>query len=87
MTKKIDFKKTVQTALFYEYGFKPALKDITLLESSDDKTYIRFKVAYCEYVFESFIVHDSFVFCGGGTITQVNNSLAWLSMRKHGEQA
>ena len=35
-------KKVAQRELFKEFGFKPALKDIVLLESSNNISYIDF---------------------------------------------
>ena len=40
----LNLKRTAQAALKSEYGFQPSLDSITLLEGSDDRTYIRFKV-------------------------------------------
>lgn len=61
-------KKTAQAALESEYGFKPALNEIVLLEASDDRTYIRFKVRDHEYVFSSYKWEDGSVWVGKGTI-------------------
>lgn len=63
-----DIKKTAQTALKSDYGFAPLLKDITLLEASGDRTYIRFLVAGHEYSFSSYHFHDGSVWVGSGTI-------------------
>lgn len=69
--KKIVLKKTVQFALENEYGFKPALNDIVLLEASDDRTYIRFRVNEHEYAFNSRLFRDGSVWCGDGTIKKI----------------
>lgn len=69
--KKI-LKHTAQVALNSEYGFKPALDSIVLLEGSDDRTYIRFKVRGHEYVFRSYLFSDGSVWCGSGTIEKVS---------------
>ena len=50
----MNLKRTAQAALYSEYGFQPALDRITLLEGSDDRTYIRFKVGSHEYSFDSY---------------------------------
>lgn len=63
-----EIKKTAQVALKSEYGFAPALKDITLLEASGDRTRILFRVAGHEYSFNSYNFIDGSVWCGSGTI-------------------
>ena len=45
-------KKTVQNVLCDEYGFHPTMKQIVLLEGSDDLCYIRFRVGTHEYVYD-----------------------------------
>lgn len=70
MTKDL-LRKTAQIALGSEYGFKPSLGDIVLLEGSDDRTYIRFTVKGHEYVFRTFKYSDGGVWCGRGTIEKV----------------
>ena len=52
---KTELKKIAQLALDSEYGFAPALKEITLLEASSDGTKIYFKVNGKEYNFTSHI--------------------------------
>ena len=42
MKTKRELKQIVQTALKAEYGFKPTLKEITLLEATGDGTRILF---------------------------------------------
>ena len=69
MTKE-ELKKTAQVALKSEYGFAPALSAIRLLEASDDRKYILFRVGDTEYRFNSYLFHDGSVWCGRGTITQ-----------------
>ena len=67
-----NLKKTAQAALESEYGFKPSLNKIVLLEGSDDRTYIRFKVKNHEYVFSSYKFADGSVWVGSGTIEKIN---------------
>ena len=55
MTHKGICKDIIQGALRNAYGFKPTLKDITILESSDNRTYILARVGDREYRFDSFI--------------------------------
>lgn len=72
-TKK-ELKEIAQGALESEYGFKPSQKDITLLESSGDGTYIYFKVNNKEYQFNSYIrTYDDMeiIWIGQGTITKL----------------
>lgn len=45
-----DFKKKIQEALKREYGFCPTMKQITLLEASDDLERIMARVGECEYI-------------------------------------
>ena len=61
-------KETAQEALYQEYGFKPPLKEITLLEADGDRTYIRFRVKKHVYEFESYTLYDGSVWVGSGTI-------------------
>ena len=63
-----NIKKTALAALESEYGFAPNLKDITLLEASGDRTYIRFRVGIHEYSFNSFTWPVGSVWVGHGTI-------------------
>lgn len=72
-TKK-ELKEIARGALENEYGFKPSQKDITLLESSGDGTYIYFKVNNKEYQFDSYIrTYDDMeiIWIGQGTITKL----------------
>ena len=69
MNKQI-IKKTAQYALKAEYGFAPALADITLLESSGDRSYILFKVSDYEYEFNSYTLSDGSVWVGAGHVEQ-----------------
>jgi len=71
MNKEL-IKKTAQAALESEYGFKPALDKITLLEASDDRTYILFLVRNHEYRFESYRLSDGSVWVGHGTIEKLS---------------
>ena len=71
MNKEL-IKKTAQTALESEYGFKPALDKIVLLEADDDRTYIRFTVKNHEYVFRSYKYSDGSVWVGCGTIEKIS---------------
>ena len=67
MNNKI-IKETAQEALDCEYGFKPALKDITLLEASDDRTYILFEIKGRQYRFSSYKFSNGAVWVGPGPI-------------------
>ena len=69
---KEQLKKTAQVALESEYGFKPALDKIVLLEGSDDRTYILFRVGSHEYRFNSYKWADGSVWCGSGTIEKLS---------------
>ena len=70
--KKEMIKKTAQAALESEYGFKPALANIVLLEASDDRTYILFKVRQHTYRFDSYAWDDGSVWVGSGTIEKLD---------------
>jgi hypothetical protein len=48
-------KETMQVALRSKYGFKPALKEIILLEANDDRTHILAQVGDREYKFSSYV--------------------------------
>lgn len=69
---KINMKHTAQAALKSEYGFKPSLENIILLEGCDDRTYIRFQVGTHEYAFHSYKFEDGSVWVGNGTIEKVS---------------
>lgn len=69
---KNNMKHTAQAALKSEYGFKPALESIILLEGCDDRTYIRFQVGTHEYAFHSYKFEDGSVWVGSGTIEKVS---------------
>lgn len=74
MTKDI-MKHTVQRAMENEYGFRPPLSQITLLEAADDRTYILFSVNKHEYRFTSFISTIGgceTVWVGKGTIEKLS---------------
>lgn len=67
---KQTIKKTAQSALKLNYGFAPALADITLLEASGDRTYILFTVGQYEYEFNSFTLSDGSVWIDAGQVEQ-----------------
>lgn len=69
MNKKL-MKETAKAALESEYGFKPSLQSIVLLEGSDDRKYIRFRVKDHEYSLHSYLFSDGSVWVGSGTITK-----------------
>lgn len=69
---KNNMKHTAQAALKSEYGFKPTLESIILLEGCDDRTYIRFRVGAHEYAFNSYKFEDGSVWVGSGTIEKVS---------------
>lgn len=66
-----DFKLIAQMALQSEYGFAPALSDITLLEASGDGTYILFRVKDHEYRFNSHL-HNGGVVIVSGTVEKIS---------------
>lgn len=68
---KTNMRYTAQLALKSEYGFKPSLESIILLEGCDDRTYIRFQIGIHEYVFSSYKLEDGSVWVGNGTIEKV----------------
>ena len=71
---KTELKKIAQLALDSEYGFAPALKEITLLEASDG-TKIYFKVNGKEYNFTSHInTYGGMetIWVGAGTIEKLS---------------
>lgn len=70
MTKQ-ELKRIAQEALDSEYGFKPALDRITLLESNDDGTYIAFTVRGRYYAFRSYRWASGEIWCGSGTIEKL----------------
>ena len=71
---KNEFKTIAQSALECEYGFAPSKKQIILLESNGDGTYILFAVKENLYSFHSELRFDSKdgeclgVWVGKGTI-------------------
>lgn len=76
---KTDIKKTAQAAIRAFTGMEPKLSQITLLEASDDRTYILFRVSDIEYSFNSYIC-DHFtdkygehecVWVGDGTVERI----------------
>lgn len=73
MKTKTELKRIAQSALKSEYGFQPALNNITLLEASNNGTYILFEVSGNTYRFDSHTMGNGFpfpdsVWCGKGTI-------------------
>lgn len=69
--KATEMKKIAQAALRSEYGFKPPLDDIRLMESNDTGTYIAFTVKGRYYAFRSRRIFDGSVWCGSGTIEKL----------------
>ena len=67
---KTELKKTMQAALYLEYGFKPSLSDITLLEGSGDGAYILARINSHTYRFNSFTGQEQEIWTGDGTITK-----------------
>lgn len=68
-----DIKRTAQAAIRSYTGTEPKLSTITLLEASDDRTYILFRVCDIEYRFSSYICDrrtDS-IWVGDGTIERL----------------
>ena len=72
MLRKKELKIIVQRALESEYGFKPTLSEIILLEDDSEGTYIRFTVKNHEYEFNSYNCGSNGVYVGNGTITKIN---------------
>lgn len=72
--KKQELRRIAQQALVNEFGFSPALNNITLLEANDSGTYILFNVNGHGYRFESYIMsfEGAFrpVWVGAGTISR-----------------
>ena len=81
---KTDIKRTAQTALYNYIGIEPKLSQITLLESSDDRTYILFRIAGIEYRFFSYICdrytdergYHECVWCGDGTVERLGRRMS-----------
>lgn len=65
---KATLRTIAQRALKSEYGFAPALNQITLLEANGEGTYILFEVNDKEYSFNSRLLHDGSIWAGNGTI-------------------
>ena len=79
-----EIKRTAQSAFHFFCGVEPKLSQITLLEASDDRTYILFRIADIEYRFESYICerytdqngdHEC-VWCGDGTVERLGRRRA-----------
>lgn len=76
---KTEIKKTAQAAVRSYTGTEPKLSTITLLEASDDRTYILFRVCDIEYRFDSYICdrytdstgYHECVWVGDGTIERL----------------
>lgn len=68
---KTTLKKIAQTALESEFGFAPAISNITLLEANGEGTYILFSVKGKDYRFESRLLLDKTIWVGKGTIERV----------------
>ena len=69
-----ECKLIAQAALRVEYGFKPALNDITIITRNDSGTKIYFAIGRHEYKFNSCIVtcgDMKSVWVGEGTITKL----------------
>lgn len=74
-----DIKRTAQAAVYCFTGMEPKLSWITLLESSEDRTYILFRVRDIEYRFSSSVFdrwtdedgeHES-IWVGDGTLERL----------------
>lgn len=72
MLNKKELKIIAQRALESEYGFKPILSEIILLEDDGEGTYIRFTVKNHEYEFTSYNCEINGVWVGSGTIAKIN---------------
>ena len=68
---KAELKQIAQAALKSNYGFKPSLKEIVLLEAYGDGTYILFEVNENEYSFRGTKMTDGSVWVGKGTIEKL----------------
>ena len=72
--KKQVLRRIAQQALVNEFGFSPALNNITLLEANDAGTYILFNVNGHGYRFESYLMEFGDdckpVWVGPGTISR-----------------
>lgn len=68
-------KKAIQEALFLEYGFKPALKDIQKLEFADgmheDEITAWFEINHIEYEYDTILLDDGELYTGDGTIAKM----------------
>ena len=69
--KIAEMKRIAQAALNSEYGFKPSLDDIRMMESNDDGTYLAFTVRGRYYAFRSYRLATGGVWCGSGTIEKL----------------
>lgn len=54
-----DMKETIQVAMGNNYGYKPPLYKIVILESADDGSYARFSIGSIEYTYtHSYTIGD-----------------------------
>ena len=79
-----EIKRTAQAAVRAYTGVEPKLSQITLLEASDDRTYILFRVCDIEYRFNSYICdrysdkygdHEC-IWVGDGTVERLGRRTA-----------
>lgn len=77
---KYEIKKTAAAAFEFFTGARPKFSDIHLLEASDDRTYILFRVRDIEYSFTSYICERftdaagneiESIWCGDGTLERL----------------
>lgn len=68
-----EYKATCAVAFESNYGIKPKNKDISIIDKSDDRTYIIFTVGTHLYRFKSHLFRDNSVWCGTGTVLKIDN--------------
>ena len=77
---KTEIKRTAQAAIYAFTGMEPKLSQLTLLEASDDRTHILFRVNDIEYSFNSYIFgrfigadgkECESIWCGDGTVERL----------------
>ena len=66
-----ELEKIAQAALKSEYGFAPSLREISILGSNGDGTYMAFFVNLKYYRFDSYKMHDGSIWVGKGTIEKL----------------
>lgn len=71
MLKVNEYKQIIKEALKIEYGFAPAMRDITFLEANSDGTYIYVIVNNSSYKFRSHSNGINGVWVGKGTIEKL----------------